>query len=263
MKRAYILLFLLFFAPIVVQVITPAPVFSQTKTSLAEASKGAPTANPFLEVDRLMSYGEDVERDKQSLATAEKGLASDNGNYQWLWRVARACYFVGDGAEKNDKLRHFEHGIEIGQRAVTQQPGAVEGHFWLAVNYGGAAELKGMFKALSLVKKIRAEMETVLRINDRYQDASAYHALGEIDRQLPRLFGGNLQRSIQRLEQGSQIAPDNLQIKYVLAQAYKDAGRKEDARRQLQEIIGRQVSPSHVKSERGTQDKARQLLTKL
>ncbi len=259
MKRACIPVIFLLLAP----VISPSHVFSQSKTTLAEASKAATYVNPFQEVDSLMTFGEDVERDKRSLAIAEKALAGNGGNYQWLWRVARACYFVGEGAGNNDKLRHFDRGIQLGERAISQQPNAVEAHFWLAVNYGGYAEQKGVFKALRMVKKIRAEMETVLRLNDRYHEASAYHALGEMDRQLPRLFGGNLQRAIERLEQGVKIAPDNLQMKFVLAQAYKDAGRKEDAHRQLQDIIGRQINPSRAKSERSTQEKARQLLNKL
>jgi tetratricopeptide (TPR) repeat protein len=259
MKRAYIRVILLLLAP----VITPAHVFSQSKSTLAEATKAAAYVNPYQEVDSLMTFGEDIERDKRSLAIAEKALAGDGGNYQWLWRVARACFFEGEGAVKNDKLRHFERGIELGERAISQQPNSVEAHFWLAVNYGGYAEQKGVFKALRMVKKIRSEMETVLRLNDRYHHASAYHALGDMDRQLPRLFGGNLQRAIARLEQGMKIAPDNLQMKFVLAQAYKDAGRKEDARRHLQEIIGRQINPSRAKSERSTQEKARQLLNEL
>jgi tetratricopeptide (TPR) repeat protein len=259
MKRAYIPVILLLLAP----VFTPALVFSQSKTSLAEASKPAAHVNPYHEVDSLMTFGEESESDKQSLAIAEKALAGDGGNYQWLWRVARACYFVGDEAGKGDKLRHFDRGIVVGQRAIALQPESVEGHFWLAVNYGGYAEQKGAFKALRMVKKIRAEMEIVLRLNDGYHDASAYHALGEMDRQLPRIFGGNLRRSIARLEQGVKLAPDNMQMRYVLAQAYKDEGRKEDARRQLQDIIGRPVNPARAKSERSTQEKARQLLNKL
>jgi tetratricopeptide (TPR) repeat protein len=259
MERAYIPVILLLLAP----VSTPGHVFSQSKTSLAEASRTVARVDPYHEVDKLMTFGEDSERDKQSLAIAEKALAGDGGNYQWLWRVARACYFVGDGAGKGDKLRYFDRGIEAGERAISLKPDSVEAHFWLAVNYGGQAEQKGVFKAMGLVKKIRAEMETVLRLNDRYQDAGAYHALGEIDRQLPRIFGGNLQRSISRLEQGVRLAPDNMQMKFVLAEAYKDAGRKEDARRQLQDIIGRPINPSRAKSERNTQEKARQLLYKL
>jgi tetratricopeptide (TPR) repeat protein len=259
MDRAYIPVILLLLAP----VFTPALVFSQPKTNLAEASRTAAHVNSYHQVDNLMTFGEDSERDKQSLAIAEKGLAGDGGNYQWLWRVARACYFVGDGAGRDDKLRLFDRGIEVGQRAISLQPESVEAHFWLAVNYGGYAEQKGAFKALRMVKKIRAEMEAVLRLNDRYHEASAYHALGEMDRQLPRIFGGDLQRAITRLEQGVKLAPDNMQMKFVLAQSYKDAGRKEDARRQLQDIIGRQINPSRARSERSTQEKARQLLNRL
>jgi tetratricopeptide (TPR) repeat protein len=259
MKRAYLPVIFLLFAPALIS----APVFSQSKTGLAEASKMAASANPYLEVDQLMTFGEDLERDKRSLEIAEKGLSVDGSSNQWLWRVARACFFVGDGVPKDEKLRYFNRGIEVGERAIAQQPDSVEAHFWLAVNYGGFAEQKGAIKALRMVKKIRTEMETVLRLNDRYHDASAYHALGEMDRQLPRLFGGNLQRAISRLEHGVRVAPDNLQMKYVLAQAYQDAGRNDEARRQLNEIIGRQINPARANSERRTQEKARQLLNKL
>jgi tetratricopeptide (TPR) repeat protein len=219
--------------------------------------------DPYQEADKLMTYGEDASRDRQSYSIAERGLSNDANNYQWLWRTARAAYFMGDSSNANDKLPYFERGISLGQRAIAQQSNAVEGHFWLGANYGGYSELKGAFKALSTVKLIRAEMETVLRLNDRYHEGNAYLALGEIDRQLPRLLGGNLQRAISRLEQGNRIAPANLEIKLALGQAYQEAGRKDEARRLYQEIVNRQVNPSRPKSETNIQGKARQLLTKL
>jgi len=103
-------------------------------------------------------------------------------------------------------------------------------------------------------------METVLRLNDRYQDGGAYLALGEMDRQLPRIIGGNLTRAIQRLEQGVSVAPNNLEMKLALGQAYQEKGRKEDARRQFQEITQRQVK---TQSERNVQEKAKRLINKL
>lgn len=223
----------------------------------------AAQANPFAEADRLFTFGEVAERDKQSLALMEQALAQDGNNYQWLWRAARVYYHVGDGAAKSEKLRYFEKGIDMGRRAVAQLPNAVEGHFWLAANYGGYSQQKGAFKALATVKKIRAEMETVLRLNDRYHGGSAYLALGELDRQLPRLLGGNLKRATERLEQGVRIAPNNLEMKLALAQAYQEAGRKEDARRQLQEVTARQVNADRARAERGVQEKAQRLLNKL
>src|SRR5262245_45366100 len=124
----------------------------------------ATLAQSFSEADRLFTYGEDTNGDKQALTVIEKALAGDANNYQWLWRAARAHYYIGDEAPSAEKLKHFESGISYAQRAIDQQPNAVEGHFWLGVNYGGQSEVKGAFSALATVKKIRAEMETVLRL---------------------------------------------------------------------------------------------------
>jgi tetratricopeptide (TPR) repeat protein len=233
------------------------PVFAQPKTK----NGGAPAnTNPFQEADNLFTFGDDAGRDKQSLGVIERALAANGNDYQWLWRAARAYYFAGDEAAKSEKESFFEKGINTGQRAVAAEPNSVEGHFWLAVNYGGYSEQKGVFKALTTVKKIRAEMEMVLRLNDRYQDGGAYLALGEMDRQLPRIIGGNMNRAIQRLEQGMNVAPHNLEIKLALGQAYQEKDRKEDARRVFQEIIQKQ---SPTKSERHVQEKAQRLIGKL
>ncbi|MGH9766539.1 MAG: tetratricopeptide repeat protein [Blastocatellia bacterium] len=233
------------------------PVFAQPKTETAAAPANT---NPFQEADNLFTFGEDAARDKQSLSVIERALTRNGNDYQWLWRAARVYYFVGDEAAKSEKAPFFEKGINAGQRAVAALPNAVEGHFWLAVNYGGYSEQKGVFKALTTIKKIRAEMETVLRLNDRYQDGGAYLALGEMDRQLPRIIGGNMNRAIQRLEQGVSIAPHNLEIKLALGQAYQEKGRKEDARRVYQEIIQKQ---SPTKAESHVQEKAKRLIGKL
>ena len=228
-------------------------------------SKGrvAAQVDPFRQADSLFTFGENTERDKQSLVVIESVLATGTNDYQWLWRAARIYYYVGDEAGKNEKMAYFQKGINIALRAVSAEPNAVEGHFWLAANYGGYSELTGMLKALQTVKKIRAEMETVLRLNDRYQDGGAYLALGEMDKELPRIVGGNLSRAITRLEQGLKVVPHNLEIKLALAEAYLENGRKEDARRQLQEIISRPINVSRAKAERNVQDKARQMLAKI
>jgi tetratricopeptide (TPR) repeat protein len=228
-----------------------AALFLFSTTALAQAFSGA---------DRLFSYGEDTSRDKQALAVIEKALVGDSNNYQWLWRAARASYYIGDEAPSAEKLKYFERGIGYAQQATGQQPNAVEGHFWLGANYGGYSEVKGMFSALATVKKIRAEMETVVRLNGGYEEGRAYLALGELDRQLPRLMGGNVKRAIERLEEGLKLAPRNLEMKYTLAEAYQDDGRKDDARRQLNELL---QATARTRAERHMQDKARKLLAKL
>src|SRR5215510_7782294 len=233
------------------------PVIAQPKTKTVAAPA---TTNPYQEADNLFTFGDDAGRDKQSMGVIERALAANGNDYQWMWRAARVYYFVGDVAAKSEKVSYFEKGINAGQRAVAAQPNGVEGHFWLGVNYGGYSDQKGVFKALATVGKIRAEMETVLKLNDHYQEGGAYLALGEMDRQLPRIIGGNLNRAIQRLEQGMSVAPQNLEMKLALGQAYEEKGRKEDARRMYQEIIQKQ---SPTKAESHVQEKAKRLIAKL
>src|ERR671937_462186 len=120
----------------------------------------ATSTDPVADADALFSYGEDTARDLQALATLTRALVTDAHNYQVLWRAARAYYQVGDDASDREKQRYFEHGVEMGQRAVAQQPAGVEGHFWLAANYGGLSEIQGIWQAFQTVKQVRAEMET-------------------------------------------------------------------------------------------------------
>jgi hypothetical protein len=60
------------------------------------------------------------------LTIIEKALAGDGNNYQWLWRAARAHYYIGDEAPNAEKLKHFESGISYAQRAIALEPNAVE-----------------------------------------------------------------------------------------------------------------------------------------
>jgi tetratricopeptide (TPR) repeat protein len=218
--------------------------------------------DPTAEADALFSYGEDAARDLQALATLTRALVTDAHNYQVLWRAARAYYQVGDDASDDEKQRYFERGIEMGQRAVAQQPAGVEGHFWLAANYGGLSEIQGIWQAFQMVKHVRTEMETALRLQPDYEDGSAYRALGEIARQLPGVLGGNLKRAIAYFEQGLRVAPQNMGLKLALAKAYLEADQREASQRLLAEILQMPVRPARLHADRRTQDKARQLLRK-
>jgi tetratricopeptide (TPR) repeat protein len=242
--------------------------FASAQSPAKPAGKGAtpkPAAaaplskDPIGEADRLFSRGDAPAQDQQALAILETALTADGKNYNLLWRAARAAYYVGDFGPKEDKLKQYDKGIALSQRAVALQPDAVEGHFWLAANYGGKAQLVGALKALSTVKKIRSEMQIVVKLNDAYENGNAYLALGEIDRELPGVMGGNKKRALATLEQGLKVAPENLDLKVALSKAYKDAGRKDEARRLLEEVI--KATPT-TRIQRDAQEEAKQLLTK-
>lgn len=227
--------------------------------NLKPAAVAPLSKDPLGDADRLFSRGDTPTQDQQAYAILESALTVEGKNYDLLWRAARSAYYVGDFGVEADKVKHFDKGIALAQRAIALQPNSVEGHFWLAANYGGKAQLVGALKALSTVKKIRSEMQIVVKLNDAYENGNAYLALGEIDRELPSVMGGNKKRALGLYEQGLKVAPENLDLKVALSKAYKDAGRKDDARRLLEEVI--KATPT-TRIQREAQEEARQLLNK-
>ena len=228
-------------------------------TSVKLAATIPLSKDPIGDADRLFSRGDMPTQDQQALVILESALTAEGKNYDLLWRVARSAYYVGDFGVEADKLKHFDRGIALAQRAIALQPNSVEGHFWLAANYGGKAQLVGALKALSTVKKIRNEMQIVVKLNDAYENGNAYLALGEIDRELPGVMGGNKKRALGLYEQGLKVAPENLDLKVALSKAYKDAGRKDEARRLLEDVI---KAPTTTRIQREAQEEAKQLLNK-
>lgn len=215
--------------------------------------------DPISDADRLFSRGDQPAQDQQALAILESAVTAEAKNYDLLWRAARAAYYVGDFGPQENKLKQYEKGIALAQRAVALQPNSVEGHFWLAANYGGKAQLVGALKALSTVKKIRSEMQLVVKLNDAYENGNAYLALGEIDRELPGVMGGNKKRALSLYEQGLKVAPENLDLKVALSKAYQDAGRKDEAKRLLEDVL--KATPT-TRIQRDAQAEAKQLLNK-
>ena len=222
-------------------------------------------ANPAVlaEADSLFAYGANHANELQGLAVLERASASEPDDYDLLWRLARAYYSVADGAPANQKISYFSSGIEAGKRAIARKPDAVEGHFWLAAAWGGYCQEKGGLTAFRNVSQVRSEFEVVIRLNDAYEEGTAYMALGEIDRQLPGLFGGDLKRAIATLEHGLKIAPENPELKLALANAYLDARRKNDGIAQLHELVRLELHSPRIEPGRRAQEKAQKLLIRL
>ena len=203
--------------------------------------------------DRLFSYGENAASDREALAVLEEAVKSSPNDFNILWRAARAAYHAGN----DDKA------ISFAQSAIRADSSKPDGHFWLAAGYGGIAEKRGMFNALTLLGKIRSGMETVIRISPGYEHGNAYLALCEMDRQLPRILGGNTKRAVAYCEQGLRLEPSNLDLKLAMARTYNEAGRKAEARRQLEELIALPVGKVRPTADKGVQEEARRMLQKL
>src|ERR1700694_2602610 len=134
----------------------------------SDNSPARPAADVIAEADTLYAGRGDLTKVRQGLIALRHSQATEAGNYDLAWRLAKFNYYLGshspDDAERD---KAFRDGIEAGKLAVKLQDGKPDGHFWLGANYGGSAKVS-MLSGLSEFDEIKREMETVIKLDERY-----------------------------------------------------------------------------------------------
>jgi tetratricopeptide (TPR) repeat protein len=196
-----------------------------------------PAGEAISEADHLYADRPDLAKVRQAIVSLRQAQADDQANYDIAWRLAKYNYYVGahsDNSTEQDKA--FTNGVEAGKLAVKLQDGKPEGHFWLGANYGGRAK-NSMMAGLSGTEDIKTEMEKVLKIDEKFQSASAYMVLGQVYCQSPRMLGGDVPKAIEYLEKGAKLAPDNALMRVRLAEAYAAANRNGEAKKAIDDLL--------------------------
>jgi tetratricopeptide (TPR) repeat protein len=204
---------------------------------------------------------------REGLKTIRRIRAVEYDNYEAAWRAARLDYTLGDRiCDDKEHAKEceeaFTDGIEAGETATRVEPNRTEGHFWLGANYGGYAEFKGALYGITYADKLRKEMETVIKLDESFEGGSAYLALGQLDLELPQMFGGDPQRAVKTLETGLRFGANNPLLRLELAQAYLATKRKEDARRELNWVINSKPDADFLPEHNEAVKTARELLVK-
>jgi tetratricopeptide (TPR) repeat protein len=197
----------------------------------------ASAAGDIASADQLYGQREDLLQLRRGIVSLRQALTKDPGNYDAAWKLSKFNYYLAthtDDSKERDEA--FRDGIDAGKTAVQLQNEKPDGHFWLGANYGGAAE-HSTIQGLATVNDIRNEMQTVLRLNEGYQDGSAYMVLGLVDLNAPSIVGGDPKRAVEEMEKGLRFGEPNAFLHLHLAEAYKKVGRNDDARRELKKIL--------------------------
>jgi tetratricopeptide (TPR) repeat protein len=226
--------------------------------SPADSTQSA--AEYVAQAEQLYGQRQDLLRLRQGIVLLRQAVTADPGDYDASWRLAKYNYYLAthtDNSDERDKA--FRDGIEAGKVAVKLQDGKPDGHFWLGANYGGAAQ-NSLFAGLANVDDIRNEMETVLRLDQGYQDGSAYMVLGLIYLESPKLLGGDPQKAVEEMEKGLRFGNMNAFLHLHLAEAYLKVGRTADARQQLNSIISMTPDQNYLPEYKEAVRAARKLL---
>ena len=208
-----------------------------------------------------------VGKAKTAVELFAQAAKADPKSYEALWEGAKACYFYGnftrEEAPDSEKLALFQDGIDRAKAAVALNPKGVEGHFWLGVLYGVYGEAKGIFKSLSLVPDIKAEMNTCLELDPSVEGYGPDRVLGRLFFKLPGFKGGDNKKSIEHLVKSMEGAPTNALTRLYLAETYKSEGEKAKAVEQLKFVVEMPPDPRWAPEHAWIKPKAQALLKKL
>ncbi|MGB9720052.1 MAG: tetratricopeptide repeat protein [bacterium] len=157
-------------------------------------------------------------------------------NLRANYELSRINYLMGDNAEKKDeKLNFYTRGMEYGKRAMALDKDCAQAHFWYMVNLGRSGQTKGVLNSLSLVPEIKKEIDIVLKLDPKH--TGAMDACAMLYYELPKLMGGNLNKSIEYLNQAIAI-DSNYTILYVdMAKVYIKKREYEKARWYLNKVL--------------------------
>src|ERR1043165_6370895 len=206
----------------------------KASTAASEPAPARPAMDAIAQAEQLYAGRADLVKVREAVVALRQAQADHPSDYDIAWRLAKYNYYLGaHSPQPQEQEKAFRDGIEAGKQAVQLQDSKPDGHFWLGANYGGAAQ-SSVLAGFAGVDDIKGEMETVLKLDQNYQSASAYMVLGEVYLQAPKLLGGDVQKSIEYLEKGVKLGPDNALMKVTLAKAYAEAHRNAEAQKQLE-----------------------------
>jgi len=174
------------------------------------------------------------------LASEETKLPqSEDARRTALTELARLCFILGEWGEKRGSEAHFKKGRHYAKLLCREQPQRAEGHYWLALNLAGLAEVERPRLALRLVPTIIRQLQTSLTSDDAYDEAGAHRTLGRIYLEAPPwpLSEGDVNESLAHLRSATEIAPANSTNHLYLAETLLKLGRNEEAARQLSCVL--------------------------
>ncbi len=170
-------------------------------------------------------------------------LEEESGNEEALWQLSRLYYALGDETtDKNQKIEYYEKGQKMAEDLIKLNNNNPEGHFWLGVNLGRIGQVRGVMKSLSLVPTIRREFEKALELDPEH--TGAMDGLAVLYYELPGLFGGNLNKSLEYLNKAI-VVDSNYAIIYVdFAKVYMKRKEYDKAENYLNKMLSIK-NPTH------------------
>lgn len=200
---------------------------------------------------------------RRALARAEE-LAPDD--YGVLWRLARLHFWESDdpGLSNDARSRAGKRSWDYGERALTQNPSGVEGHYFAAVGLGNYSLGIGILKALAqgLEGKFRKRLGEAERLDPTFHSGAIPTAWGRFYYELPWPKYDE-DKSEAYLRRALEIHPGNRRARLFLADLFWKQDKHREAQELLAAILGAAIDTDDPAEQRRIQSLARSRLREI
>lgn len=231
-------------------------------------------AGPLLAAGDWIEQGDNFDRQFQSRQALEAYLQAEKvrpDDPELLRKIAKQYVeLVIDAGSKSEQAALAQQGYDYALKAKRLAPGDPEARLTVAIAAGRLAFYKDPRGRLELSQVVKSEAAEALRLSPRF--ALAWHVQGRWHYELANLnpllrvvaeavYGklpaASNEEAIRSLDRAVQLEPGNAIFHAELGRAYLAAGRKEDARRELEKSLS---LPRRTRDDAGAQDRAKQAL---
>ena len=185
----------------------------------------------------LSTYHQNRSNIDRSMEITKKIVDADPDNVEALIFLSRVWLTYGYVVErdKENKIRAFETGKDIAQRAIELAPDSPDAHFFYVANLALVGENKGVFNSLFMLPEIRKELDTILELDPNH--CYGLGMQGALYYYLPGILGGDMKISEIYLRRALFSDPNLSSAKLYLAMNLNKQERYDEAIEVLNELI--------------------------
>jgi tetratricopeptide (TPR) repeat protein len=182
-----------------------------------------------------------------------------------LARLGRTCFLLGQLVPESQAMGYDQQGQTYAETLIREEPNRVEGHYWLAMNLCGQADVGGKLLGRRLLPRILEELQRAVALDAAFDQAGAHRVLGRIYYEAPGwpLSVGDMQKSRQHLQAAVRLSPATSTNHLYLAETLMRLNETSLARQELEQVLKSTrgaVKPQDLEEDR---QEARRLLAEI
>jgi tetratricopeptide (TPR) repeat protein len=174
----------------------------------------------------------------KTFSDAHQRLVAEPNDPEVAWKFSRACFDLADTAPNNTQRAEFANqGITAAQRSLAENNNAAAAHYYLGMNIGQLADTKHNLSGLRMVKDMEREFLAACALDEHFDYGGPDRNLGLLYWEAPIIASiGSRSKARQHLERAVALAPDFLENRLNLIEAYLKWDYHAEALRELQNL---------------------------